>query len=249
MSPGIKLPLITVITVVFNGEKYLEKSIKSVVTQFYQNIQYIIIDGASTDNTVEIVKKYDKYIDFWVSEKDEGIYDAMNKAINISKGEMIFFLGADDIFSDKFVVDNIVDVYIKNNAKPMMIFGFVKNNFGKRIKSVFGSKLMLHNSLHHQSCFYNAKAFIDFRYDISYKMISDYELNLILYLKNSIYIKIPRLISICQDGGISTNKKNFFNYVSETNSIRGKLVSTPKQILFKLAFIIKSYLHHVIRHF
>ena len=81
-------PPVTLITVTFNSEKYLEETIQSVIDQSYNNIEYIIIDGGSTDNTVEIIKKYRDEIDYWVSEKDRGIYHAMNKGIRAASGEM-----------------------------------------------------------------------------------------------------------------------------------------------------------------
>ena len=93
--------ILTIITVVFNADKSIENTILSVIEQKKRyknrNIEYIIIDGKSTDNTIDIIKKYNQYIDFWISEPDKGIYDAMNKGIDIAKGEYIFFLGADDI--------------------------------------------------------------------------------------------------------------------------------------------------------
>jgi len=95
-------PLITIITVVYNGEKYLEETIKSVINQTYPNVEYIIIDGGSTDGTLDIIKKYEDYIDYWVSEKDKGIYDAMNKGILVSNGKYLLFLNADDFLITYF---------------------------------------------------------------------------------------------------------------------------------------------------
>lgn len=89
-------PLISIVTVVFNGEKYLEETIQSVINQTYGNVEYIIIDGGSTDGTLEIIKKYEEHIDYWVSEKDSGIYDAMNKGMTLCYGEIIGIVNADD---------------------------------------------------------------------------------------------------------------------------------------------------------
>ena len=89
-------PLISIITVVYNGEKYLEETISSVLNQTYDNVEYIIIDGGSSDKTLEIIKKYEDKIDYWVSERDRGIYDAMNKGISLCKGKIIGIVNADD---------------------------------------------------------------------------------------------------------------------------------------------------------
>ena len=107
LSPITFLPLITVITVVYNGAKYLEDTIKSVINQTYPNVEYIIIDGGSTDGTIDIIKKYEDYIDYWVSEPDKGIYDAMNKGISISFGEWLNMLNSGDLYYNSMVIENI----------------------------------------------------------------------------------------------------------------------------------------------
>lgn len=89
-------PLITVVTAVFNGEKYLEETILSVVNQGYDNVEFIIIDGGSTDGTLDIVKKYQDRIDYWISEPDKGISDAFNKGISLSTGIMVGLINSDD---------------------------------------------------------------------------------------------------------------------------------------------------------
>lgn len=99
-----KAPLITVITVSYNAVSSIEDTIKSVINQSYKNIEFIIIDGQSTDGTVDIIKKYEKQIAYWTSEPDNGVYDAMNKGIDKSTGEWIIFLGADDILLDNLTI-------------------------------------------------------------------------------------------------------------------------------------------------
>lgn len=89
-------PKITVITVVYNRVNTIEQTISSVVNQRYPNFEYIVIDGGSTDGTVEVIKKYEKDIAYWVSEKDNGIYDAMNKGVQAASGDYIEIIGSDD---------------------------------------------------------------------------------------------------------------------------------------------------------
>ena len=98
-------PLVSIVTVVYNGENFLEETIKSVINQTYENIEYIIIDGGSTDGTVDIIKKYEDKINYWVSEKDAGIYDAMNKGIEAFKGDYINFLNAGDSYVNNEVLN------------------------------------------------------------------------------------------------------------------------------------------------
>ena len=100
-------PLITVITVVFNGAETLEQTIQSVIQQTYNNIEHIIIDGGSTDKTLAILQKYDHKIAYWLSEQDSGIYDAMNKGILLARGDYIGMLNSDDFFSDPIALEVI----------------------------------------------------------------------------------------------------------------------------------------------
>jgi glycosyltransferase involved in cell wall biosynthesis len=100
-------PLVTVITIVFNGEKYIEKTMRSVISQTYDNIEYIIIDGSSADGTIDIVKRYGDTIDYWISEPDEGISDAFNKGIHFSTGDIIGIINAGDWYEPD-TVDQVV---------------------------------------------------------------------------------------------------------------------------------------------
>ncbi len=95
------LPVISIITIVFNGEKYLDQTIRSVLDQNYPSVQYIIIDGGSTDNSINIIKKYEKDLYFWISEKDNGISDAFNKGIARATGDIIGIINADDWYEPK----------------------------------------------------------------------------------------------------------------------------------------------------
>lgn len=100
-------PLISVITVVYNGEKYLEQTIQSVLNQTYKNLEYLIIDGGSTDATLKIMQKYQDRLAYWVSEPDQGIYDAMNKGIQRARGEWIHLLNSDDYYHDPQVLARV----------------------------------------------------------------------------------------------------------------------------------------------
>lgn len=107
-------PLVSVITVVFNGATTLEDTIRSVLQQTYDNIEHIIIDGASNDGTLDIIRKYDAEVDYWLSEPDVGIYDAMNKGIAFASGDYIGMLNADDFFASAQSVEKIVACLVAN---------------------------------------------------------------------------------------------------------------------------------------
>ena len=110
------MPLVTVITVVFNGAATIEDTIRSVIEQNYKNVEHIIIDGGSTDATLSILRKYDGNIDYWVSEKDAGIYDAMNKGIELARGDYVGMLNSDDYFANPNALENIVTCLKANNV-------------------------------------------------------------------------------------------------------------------------------------
>ncbi len=109
-------PLITVVTVVFNGAETLEHTIRTVMEQTYDNVEHIIIDGGSTDATLGIIRKYEGDIDYWVSEKDEGIYDAMNKGIALASGEIVAFINADDFYASPRVLTTVAAAFEKSGA-------------------------------------------------------------------------------------------------------------------------------------
>ena len=110
-----KKPLVSIVTPVLNGEKFIEETIISVVSQSYENIEYIIIDGGSTDKTIEIIKKYDDKISYWVSEPDLGMYDAINRGFSIAKGDILAWLNSDDIYFPN-TIERVVNVFTNNQC-------------------------------------------------------------------------------------------------------------------------------------
>lgn len=117
-------PLISIVTVVFNGEKFLEEAIKSVISQSYDNVEYIVIDGGSTDKTVDIIKKYEDQIDYWVSEKDKGMYDGLNKGFNCATGDIFAYINADDLYKNNNVFRDIIELFVEE--KYSLIFGNIE---------------------------------------------------------------------------------------------------------------------------
>ena len=103
-------PKISIITVVYNSSKYLERTIISVINQTYKNIEFVIIDGGSTDGTIEIIKKFESSISYWISESDKGIYDAMNKGINAATGDYLWFMNSGDLIFDNDTLYNLIKI-------------------------------------------------------------------------------------------------------------------------------------------
>jgi len=112
-------PKISIITVCYNSEKTIERTIQSVFAQQYNNVEYLIIDGGSKDKTLAIINKYANQIDFLVSERDNGLYDAINKGIKIATGDVVGLLHADDVFADETVLSSIANVFKENNNQVL----------------------------------------------------------------------------------------------------------------------------------
>lgn len=200
------LSIITIITVVFNCEKYLEETIQSVINQTYDNVEYIIIDGGSTDGTLEIIKKYDDKIDYWVSEKDSGIYDAMNKGIAVATGEWINFMNAGDSFYDNSILEKF---FLQNDLKNVgILYGnhAVKNETNSEIVEVDVKNYNWKRNIPfcHQSLFVKRELLKNNLFDLQLKIAADYDQFLRLKSKNLEILHLPLVVSTYLDGGISS---------------------------------------------
>ena len=202
---------ISIITVVYNNKSYLEDAILSVKNQTYKNIEHIIVDGGSTDGTVEIIKKHSKLISNWISEPDSGIYDAMNKGINLSTGELIGILNSDDIYFHENVIKNVVSLF--KQQKMDGCYGdliYVSENLKNTIrhwksseykKGLFKSGWMPP----HPTFFVRKKIYERFGdFNCSFKISADYELMLRFIEKNHICIYyVPEILIKMRVGGKS----------------------------------------------
>jgi len=175
-------PLVTIVTIVLNGENFLERTINSVLSQTYENIEYIVIDGGSTDGTVDIVKRFDSQINHWISESDKGISDAMNKGIRLSSGILIQHLHAGDEFVSEETVSNIVSSYIAENWRWCMGNQLLTNLSGDVVYKFFAPKfsnwlLRIVNTIPHATVFAERSLFEELGwFDPSYKCAMDYHL-------------------------------------------------------------------------
>jgi len=210
--PG--LPLISVITVVFNGAETLEHTIRSVIKQTYDNVEHIIIDGGSTDATVNILRQYDHVIDYWISEKDGGIYDAMNKGISLCSGEYVGMLNSDDMFSDVNVLQDIANRFCQ--AKVDAVFSCLnivdKDNLKKTLRKYRVTKL---NSVllrigvmpAHPTFYCKRSCYEDGgMYKINYKIAADFEMLVRLLIKQKIsWSFIDKVTVTMRSGGLSNS--------------------------------------------
>jgi glycosyltransferase involved in cell wall biosynthesis len=196
------LPKITIITVVYNAVSTLEETILSVINQNFDNFEYIIIDGGSTDGTVEIIKKYQDNITLWISEPDKGIYDAMNKGIQNAKGEYVYFLGADDVLIDEFVLEKVKVLF--TNKFNIYYGNVIFKNRNQLYDGKFNAFKLVTRNISHQSIFYPKAVFDEFQYNTVYRIFADYELNLKLFNHKEFQFQfIPITIALFNDYGVS----------------------------------------------
>jgi glycosyltransferase involved in cell wall biosynthesis len=195
--------LVSIITVVRNGNPGIEETILSVIKCLQRDAEYIVIDGGSTDGTLDILKKHAGRIQCFISEKDNGIYDAINKGISISKGHFFIVINSGDLLLEipfdklKRARKSEADIALFNVALPgNLIF-----------KSSMGWRMKFTNSIHHQGTFYARK--LNIQYDLRYKVFSDFDMNQKLYLNKKKATHFDSVVSFHSDG--ISNKREHLN--------------------------------------
>jgi glycosyltransferase involved in cell wall biosynthesis len=218
-------PLITIITVVYNSERLIEQTILSVLNQTYPNIEFIIIDGKSKDNTIEIIKKYEPRLAFWISEPDKGLYDAMNKGLLKAMGDYVCFLNSGDKFYSN---DTLEKAFSNLNVLPDILYGetMIVGVGGEEIglrrlkapenltwKSFKDGMLVCHQS------FYVRRELAE-SYNINYKIASDFDWILRILKKAQSIYNTKLILTRFLDGGL--NKSNIPRALIERFSIMAK---------------------------
>lgn len=199
---------ISIITVVYNDVEHIENTIMSVISQTYTNIEYIVVDGNSTDGTVEICRKYEDKISKLISEPDLGIYNAMNKGIKNASGEWIFFLNSGDVFYNNNVLNNIFEEC--SNAD--IIYGKAITQNGTECyfpKKITMSMFILERMVCHQAIFAKKNTFDNNHFNETYKIISDRVWLYNCYRKKNRIERKDQIISIYDTNGVSSNINKF----------------------------------------
>jgi len=239
----INFPLISIITVSFNSEKYIEQTIKSVLDQSYKNIEYIIIDGGSSDQTVKIIKKYNNKIDYWVSQKDSGLWNAMNKGINLCNGSVIGIINSDDYYyknaiqvvADYFNKYPEIDFVFGSVKKYKLMHGFtpwkVKWSFGFYTSHSVG--FFIRSNSQRILNKYNEK-YHSADLDLFYRAIVKFKMK-------GMATKKKEIMGVFRKGGISS-RLNYIEHLKDLNRIR---IDNGQNIIF--VYII--FLYKIIKNF
>ncbi|MEW7009883.1 glycosyltransferase family 2 protein [Lentilitoribacter sp. EG35] len=200
-------PLITVITVVYNGGDFLEATIQSVLSQTHANLEYIIIDGGSSDNTVDIIRRYESNLNFWCSEPDKGIYDAMNKGLSLANGKWVNFMNAGDTF---YKDSTISDLFSEDHSNSTIVYGGVAIQYPEFIKLQHAGEprdLWKGMRFSHQSTFINLKYHKINPYNIENTITADLELFYKSYLNGIVFLKTDQILSSVITGGLAEKNR------------------------------------------
>ena len=243
----------SIITVCFNEVETIERTIQSVLSQDYQDVEYLIIDGSSNDGTAELVEKYTGDGITLISEKDGGIFDAMNKALSLANGDILYFLNADDYFYDDNVLSFAAKCFENNQAieilsGKIMFFNtpLINVKHYRRDNFLFKNKLELYKNPNGQQCIFSRKLIFDKigNFDLDYPLCADYEW-LIRAINNNTNIHfIDRYFSNVDYQGVS--------YTSNTQRLKEKrkiilLNSTLKESFLFLLLGLKQRLEQLLR--
>ncbi len=219
------LPLVSIITIVFNGEKHIEDTIKSVIDQTYHNIEFIIIDGGSTDNTVRIIGKYAHAITSFLSEQDEGISDAFNKGLNLAKGEIIGIINADDWYEK-----NAIAKAVENIRDSDVVYGDLrlwKDDKPDFIVTADHAYLENEMSVNHPTVFIKKRCYDQFgHFNRDYKCAMDYDLMLRLKINNCRFVYIPEVLANMRWEGFSD--ANWLLGCKETRMIKNNYLPAAR---------------------
>ena len=236
----VDTPLMTVITVVYNGAAHLEKTILSVLNQTYDNVEFVVVDGGSTDGTLDIIRKYDHAIDYWVSEKDAGIYDAMNKGIRLAAGEWINFMNSGDLFYENTTMDRVVPNLELGLAIVYGDVETVSDRYSANVKKasfpVSVKNLVMKMPICHQSMFVRLRSFKHIGlFDTGYKICADHDwlVKALLHGNQSKYL--PQCMALCNVDGVSST--SIFQRKRERLTIALEHFDDLKPKIYLMAFV------------
>lgn len=212
----------SIITINYNNRDGLKRTIESITNQSFIDYEYIIIDGGSTDGSVDIIKSYHR-ISYWISEKDNGIYHAMNKGVKVSHGDYLLFINSGDMLYDKNVLENALP-YLKAD----IVHG-VAENINSAVSplclvKISNSEELFSPTLHHQACIFKKELFYNSLYDEHYKIVSDWKFYVEqIVIHHRSFSCMPIKVALCEGGGVSE--------IQSTLSINERIEVLQKMVL------------------
>ena len=246
---------ISIITVVYNGEEFLSDCIQSVIAQTYPNIEYIIVDGGSNDGSLEIIKKYQNHITHFISEKDRGMYDALNKGIKMATGDVVGILNADDILASSDVIASIAQMFISEN--PDALYGNLNYVDPKKTAKIvrkwvakpYTKKSIILGWMPAHPTFYAKRSLFEQLgyYSLDYGSAADYELMVRFLFKNDVKaVFLNKLIVNMRTGGMSNAslKQRYSAFINDYKALNANhMPFAALTILLKKISKIKQFIH------
>jgi glycosyltransferase involved in cell wall biosynthesis len=239
--PDPQRVLVSVITVCRNSEEHIERTIESVINQTYPDIEYIIVDGGSTDSTLDIIRKHEDRISYWVSEPDEGIFDAMNKGISLATGDLVGIINSDDWYFE-YTVQDVVNASLEDPGAQVFFGAMYYVDRDGRFQWAWESSLWeIENDfqMSHPTCFIRRSVYDDYRYQTKYRLLSDYDLMLRLHLAGMRFNRIERPLAWFTLGGASDV---YYRTRAEGYKVRWEqgLLSSRRYVYKRLALVLKA---------
>lgn len=240
---------ITVVTVVFNGEKVIESTINSVLEQDYSNLEYIVIDGLSSDNTAKIVSKYKSQLSKFVSEKDSGVYDAMNKGIDLATGKWILFMNAGDTFYSQASISDFFEHQRNINNEYAVLYGNAEFRLKNIAYTIEASSIVNSNEympFSHQAAFTRTDIAKNKKFDLSYKIAADTAFFLRLVKENYKFLHIP--VTVCSYNALEgLSADNELKRSKEIVSLQAKWNNIDPDSPYFKSYIRKAQIKQFIR--
>jgi glycosyltransferase involved in cell wall biosynthesis len=230
-DPIDRNPHISVVTINFNHLTDLQKTFANVISQTYQDLEYIVIDGGSQDGTVDFLQENTKFLSYWISEPDNGIYDAMNKGTKVAKGEWIIFMNSGDLFSQDNTIEQVAPYLDRVND---VVYGgyesITDDRYGRRISERQPSDLSLiwHQiPTCHQSVFVRRELQVQYPFDTSFSWCADLDFLARLYQLGSKFQEVPTIIAKFDTSGGKT--RDLLTYTRERWSIYRKYFERTRE--------------------
>lgn len=219
--------IVTIITVCRNHAQELERTIRSVESQTWQEREYLVIDGASTDDTLDVIKAHEASITRWVSEPDQGIYDAMNKGVRMARGEWVIFMNAGDTFASD---DTLQRVFGSPQNADVIYGDVIKGELVKKAEAPRNAHRMFYC---HQSAFVRTRCLREFPFDIRHRMSADFKQVKQLYLSGKTFLQLDFPVANFDTQGVSNKNRSAGLYdniqvIRETDSLWEQMKLLPR---------------------
>ena len=240
-------PTISVVTINRNMREGLETTLKSVIAQTYENLEFLVIDGGSDDGSAELIRRFASEIDYWVSEPDGGIYDAMNKGVRAATGEWVIFMNAGDRFHDNGAV---ADVFGESHSDADLVYGhsvcwYPREKIERVVPGEPATVLPLRVNCSHQSLFARRSLLAERPFSLDL-IASDYEFLVRMYVAGRRFKGIDRVVGVNSNGGIS-DVRRLRSLTERLKIATGHGLMTPRRALTYFSMSLRAWLGFYLR--